>query len=155
MPASPPPPPLTQTTAPSFSHLNATERRHVALRSRQIFFGAVLLFAAVLVVAFVVSFGPDLSHSQDIPRQARPTLATLVTSLHFNPTLVRSAYDTSKNLQQQPALPKSSVPPAIVAIIMALGPAEIASLVQNMGKALSLHSAKLQANKITGAVILE
>jgi hypothetical protein len=50
---------------------------------------------------------------------------------------------------------KSSVAPAIVSIIMALGPAEIASLVQGMGEAIAPHSDKLRANKITGAVILE
>jgi hypothetical protein len=38
---------------------------------------------------------------------------------------------------------------------MALGAAEIASLVHNTGEVLSPHSAKLQANKITGAIILE
>jgi hypothetical protein len=154
MPTSPPPPP-SQTAAPSFSHFNAAERRHIALRSRQIFFGVVIIFAAVTIIASVVNFGSDPPHSQNIPHQARPTLATLVTPHHFNPTLVRSAQDASENLQPQPAMLKSSVAPAIVSIIMALGPAEIASLVQGMGEAIAPHSGKLRANKITGAVILE
>jgi len=47
------------------------------------------------------------------------------------------------------------VPLSIAKIITALGPTEIASLVQATGETLSPHSSKLLANKITGAIVLE
>jgi hypothetical protein len=144
------------SAVPSFSHLNAAERRQVALRSRYIFV-AVILFTAVAVIASVVNYSSAIllsSETHNVVRAARPTFSTIVTPHHFNvagETETGTSHATSAPHLQSVA----SVPPAIAKIIMALGAAEIASLVHNTGEVLSPHSAKLQANKITGAIILE
>ena len=139
---------------PSFSHFNASERRHVALRSRYVF-AAIILFAAVSVIASVVNYGSNflLSHdTQYAARASRPTLASIVTPQHFNVARATSPPEATAVPRPQPA---ASVAAPIAKIIMALGAAEIASLVRGSGEVLSPHSAKLQASKITGAIILE
>jgi hypothetical protein len=148
LPSSATPP---KSAVPSFSQLNAAERRQVALRSRYILV-AIIMFSAVAVIASVVNYSSHSAETRFFMRAARPTLSTIVTPLHFN---VTRGTGTPEIIEAQRVQSVASVPPAIAKTIMALGAAEIASLVQNTGEVLSPHSAKLQANKITGAIILE
>ena len=151
------PKPLPQSPAPSFSHFNASERRQIAFRSSHLLIGVVVLFAATIVIATVYNVGSALLNPRVTPhviRAARPTLAVLVSPHYFNAPSHTSDSNSTAQLQQH-AQSAALVPPPIAAIITALGPAEIASLVNDMGETLSPHSAKLQASKITGAIVLE
>jgi hypothetical protein len=147
--------PSPHSTAHPFSHFDAAERRQVAFRNRYLFLGVVLVFTSILVIAFVVNVGSSFLHPPETRyavRAARPTLATLATSHQFNAAFGISGRNATGPLQQQPA---TLVPSPIAFIITALGPAEIASLVQGMGETLSPLSSTLHANKITGAILLE
>jgi hypothetical protein len=151
------PKPLPQSPVPSFSHFNASERRQIAFRSRHLLIGVVVLFAAIIVIATVYNVGSALLNPRETPhsiRASRPTLAVLVSPHYFNAP--SHTFDGNSTAQLQRHAPSAAlVPPTIAAIITALGPAEIASLVQDMGENLSPHSAKLHASKITGAIVLE
>ncbi len=147
--------PSLQSTAHSFSHFDAAERRQVAFRSRYLFLAVILVFASIVVIAFVVNVGSSLLHQPEtryVIRAARPTLATLATPHQFNAAFDMSDRNATGPLQQHPA---AFVPLPIASIITTLGPAEIASLVQDMGETLSPLSTTLHANKITGAIVLE
>jgi hypothetical protein len=152
MPSSPSTSP--DSALPSFSHLNAAERRLVALRSRYIFV-AIILFTVVAVIASIINYSSNIlntSETRYTVRSTRPALSAIFAPHHFNVAFETGTPEATAASQLQPV---ASVLPAIAKIIMALGAAEIALLVQNSGEVLSPHSAKLQASKITGAIILE
>ncbi len=152
------PHPSPHSAAPSFSHLNAAERRQIAFRSRYLFLGAILILISIIMIAFVVNVGSSLLYPQETrysTRAARPNLAALLTPRNFNADSEITSRNATAPLQQPHVLQATLVPPPIANIITTLGPSEIALLVQDLDETLSPHSVKLQANKITGAIVLE